>query len=167
EPPILELQQHRDAEAVVERGASDVAGTKTGPAVECRGDRPRRQGGDALARQDGKLDARLWPGAASLSDGTEEGGWFWAVADTRSRGHDDRAGAVGLEAEVEQAKGPGDHPGPQVVVHGQRPAEHLGGRVGIGPGPADERDMSEVLLGRAVLEHMALGHDGEYLPWRE
>ena len=47
EPPVLELQQHGDREAVVHLGDVDVVRAEAGSAVQRLGHRLRRQLGDA------------------------------------------------------------------------------------------------------------------------
>ena len=89
------------------------------------------------------------------------------VARPLGAGDDQRGRAVGLEAEVEQPQRPGDHAGRQVVVHRQRAVVHLGPRVLVGPVAAGDGDGAEVLLVRAVLEHVALGDEAEDLARRQ
>src|SRR5207253_9722668 len=72
-------------------------------------------------------------------------------------------GAVGLEAVVVEPQRAGDHPGGQVLLHGERPVGHLGGGVGVGPGPAGGGDVTELLLGGAELDHVAPGDEAEHV----
>ena len=82
-------------------------------------------------------------------------------------GHHDGAGAVGLEAEVEETQRRRDHARRQVVVHRQGPVVHLCRRVGVGPVAAGKRDVRQVLLTGPELEHVALGDEGEDLSGRQ
>ena len=51
----------------------------------------------------------------------------------------------------------------EVVVEGERAVVHLGERVGVGPGPAGERDACQLFGLGAELGHVALGEEGEHL----
>ncbi len=163
EPPVLQLEQHGDRETVVDLGDVDVVGAEARPAVQRPGDRPGGQFGERLPHQGRELDAGLGAGNSALGDGTDEDGRPPAVARPRGAGHDDGAGPVGLQAEVEQPQRIGDHPGRQVVVHGEGARVQLRRGVGVRPRPAGERDMAEVLCPGTVFDHVTPGQESEDL----
>jgi hypothetical protein len=87
----------------------------------------------------------------------------WPVRRLFGGGDHHGAGAVGLEAVVEQAQRRADHPRGEIVVHRQRPVVHLGIRVGVGPFPAGQGDGAELSLVGAELDHVPAGQHGEHL----
>ena len=167
EPPVLELHEDGDREAVVHLGDVDVLRAEPGSGVERLGHRLRRQLGDAVTHQHRELDAGLRVRDAVLGDGPDEHRFLAQVSGPIGARDDDRARAVGLEAEVVEPQRSGDHPGRQVVVHRQRAVVHLCTGIGVRPLPARQRDLAELLVGRPVLEHVALRHQGEDLARRE
>ncbi len=72
-----------------------------------------------------------------------------------------RQRAVGLQAVVEEAERLADPAGGHVHLAGQRPVVHDRGRVLVGAVAAGERDVEEVVPGRAVLVHVAPGEDAD------
>ena len=54
--------------------------------------------------------------------------------------------------------------GVEVIVHRQLTTVHLSGRISVGPGPAGDRNVGQVLVAGAVAQHVPLGHDREDLP---
>src|SRR5262249_15612862 len=86
------------------------------------------------------------------------------VAGAPQAGDDTRRAAVGLQAAVEQAEGRGHQPRVQVVLNRDR-LLHQRARVLAGVLAAGDRHGAELLLGSAVLVHVALCPEGEAL-WR-
>ena len=93
---ILELQQHGNREAIVELRDVDLGRSETGPGIKAVRHRPGRQGGDVLAHEDWKLDARLRVGQAALGHGPDEDGRLAVVLGSLGSGDEHGAGAVGL-----------------------------------------------------------------------
>ena len=81
---------------------------------------------------------------------------FCARSRARSaRRDDDRRGAVGLEAAVEQPIRVGDHRRREVVGHRHRPAVHHRGGIALRVLAHRDRDRAELLGPRAELVHVS------------
>ena len=106
EAVVLEAQQHRRAEVVEEHRRVDVGRRDAGHRVELLGDGAAAGVLTAGARSSRPSGCGSAPRPARRR-GCTPGGWR-AVAGALRRGDDHRAGAVGLQAAVEQAQRLGD-----------------------------------------------------------
>ncbi len=91
--------------------------------------------------------------------GVDQHGGKRQVAGSLGRGDHEGVGAVDRYVHVEQAQGPADHAGGQVVVHRHRLAEG-GGRVAGRVRAVVDGDVAEVLPGNAELVDVARGPGG-------
>ena len=105
--------------------------------------------------------------ADTLGDGPDQRRRLAQVAGPLGGRDDECVGPIGLEAEVEQPQRLGDDGRLEVVLHRHHTVVHLRCRVGVGPFPAGDGDASELLVGGAVLGHVALGDEGEELTGRD
>ncbi len=99
----------------------------------------------------------------AASDGADQDRRPGQVLGPFGRGDHHRAGAVGLQAEVEQAQGAGDHARGQVVVQGHRLAVHDRVRRLVGVLAASHGHRAQLLRHRAIFQHVAARHQGEGL----
>ena len=116
---------------------------------------------------DGIHHPRLRARGGGLGHGADQHRRLREVLGSLGASDHDRARAVGLEAEVEHPQRRRDHPRREVVVDRHRAIVHLRTRVGVGPLPAGDRDLPELLGRRAELDHVPLGEHGEHLARRE
>ena len=103
------------------------------------------------------IEAMVWWVVAS-PEPEHPDGLLLAVLRALGADDDDRAAGVGDEAAVEQVEGVGDPAGGEDVVDGDRVAHH---RFGVERRPLarGDGDLGELLVGRAVLVHVAhAGH---------
>lgn len=89
------------------------------------------------------------------------------VARPLPRCHDHRAGAIVLLAAIEQPQRLGDHPGGQVLLHGQWPVVEHRARVPGGVAAERDRHGAEMLVRHAELRLVALRQRGQGVDGRQ
>ena len=79
------------------------------------------------------------------------------------RGDQQRAGAIGLQAAIDDMERLGDPGRAVIILDRHRPAAHLGARIVLRVGTDRRRHRRKILVGGAVLDHVAAAQQGEML----
>src|SRR5207248_1999305 len=160
ETEVFELRDDGEGEAVVNLAEVHVRRADARALPEPRGDVARAH--RRILRAVAALVGGRPRGVADAGDDLHR--MLLQVAGALQAGDDAGRAAIGLQAAVEQAEGRGHQPRVQIVLHRER-LLHQRARVLAGVLAAGDRHGAKLLLGGAVLVHVALRPEGEAL-WR-
>ena len=145
---VFQLDQHGNGEAVVDRRVLDVGRGHAGFGKSLGARPARARGGEVEIAASLMLDGLA--GADQLDQ------WAFQRACDLRPCHDQGAAAIGDDAAIEPVQGVGDHRRIEHILHRQHLAQQRI-RVVLGMVRSRHLDPGELLAGRAVLMHMALG----------